>query len=154
MAQSQPHNRWPPVMGPAYGHTRSKSAILPPPVPTTSRSAHTRGNSLAEVGDSSLKRIDSRHHTRNSRTSTSISSTFAPRFIKSEASFTNNDEEKVSGIEGENDFSGKRYVWVKDPVTAFVRGWVVEELDDSMLRIQCDDGSVHKVPDIPFLHRC
>jgi myosin heavy chain 9/10/11/14 len=48
----------------------------------------------------------------------------------------------VRGIEGENDFSGKRYVWLKDPQTAFVRGWVVEELGGNRILVQCDDGSV------------
>lgn len=48
----------------------------------------------------------------------------------------------VKGIEGENDFSGKRYVWLKDPQTAFVKGWVVEELAGGRLVVQCDDGSV------------
>jgi myosin protein heavy chain len=48
----------------------------------------------------------------------------------------------VKGIEGENDFSGKRYVWVKDPQAAFVRGWIVEELEGNQLLVQCDDGTV------------
>jgi hypothetical protein len=48
----------------------------------------------------------------------------------------------VKGIEGENDFSGRKYVWLKDPQTAFVKGWVVEELGDNRLLVQCDDGSV------------
>jgi hypothetical protein len=48
----------------------------------------------------------------------------------------------VRGIEGENDFSGKRYVWLRDPAAAFVRGWVVEELDGDNLLVQCEDGSV------------
>lgn len=48
----------------------------------------------------------------------------------------------VSGIEGENDFSGKRYVWLKDPQTAFVKGWVVEDLGANRILVQCDDGSV------------
>jgi myosin protein heavy chain len=48
----------------------------------------------------------------------------------------------VKGIEGENDFSGKKYVWLRDPQTAFVKGWVVEELEGSRLLVQCDDGSV------------
>lgn len=48
----------------------------------------------------------------------------------------------VKGIEGENDFSGKKYVWLKDPHTAFVKGWVVEELPGNRLLVQCDDGSV------------
>lgn len=54
--------------------------------------------------------------------------------------------ERVRGIEGENDFSGKRYVWLRDPDTAFVRGWVVEELPGDMLKVQCDNGSQRDVP--------
>lgn len=50
--------------------------------------------------------------------------------------------EPIKGIEGENDFSGKRYVWLKDPQTAFVKGWVVEELGGNHILVQCDDGSV------------
>ena len=54
--------------------------------------------------------------------------------------------ERIGGIEGENDFSGKRFVWLRDPNTAFVKGWVVEELDNGQLLVQCDDGSVsHEV---------
>lgn len=48
----------------------------------------------------------------------------------------------VRGIEGENDFSGKRYVWLKDPQTAFVKGWIVEELGSNRILVQCEDGSV------------
>ncbi len=51
----------------------------------------------------------------------------------------------VRGIEGENDFSGKRYVWLKDANTTFVRGWVVEELAGDRLLVQCDDGSQREV---------
>lgn len=48
----------------------------------------------------------------------------------------------MRGIEGENDFSGRRYVWVKDPESAFVRGWVVEETEAGQLLVQCEDGTV------------
>lgn len=54
----------------------------------------------------------------------------------------NRSHDTVKGIEGENDFSGKRYVWLKDPQTAFVRGWIVEELDGNQILVQCDDGTV------------
>jgi myosin heavy chain 9/10/11/14 len=49
--------------------------------------------------------------------------------------------QKVNGIEGENDFSGKRYVWLRDSEKAFIRGWVADELEDGQLLVQCDDGS-------------
>jgi myosin protein heavy chain len=50
--------------------------------------------------------------------------------------------EVVRSIEGENDFSGKRYVWLNDPNTAFIKGWIVEELDNNQILVQCEDGSV------------
>lgn len=71
------------------------------------------------------------------------STTFAPSFIKTEDLRRSIDI--VKGIEGENDFSGKRYVWLKDPQTAFVKGWVVEELEGGRLLVQCDDGSQREV---------
>ena len=48
-------------------------------------------------------------------------------------------------VEGENDFSGKRYVWLHDPKNAFVRGWVVEEVPGGKLLVQCDDGTQQEV---------
>lgn len=69
----------------------------------------------------------------------SSTSTFAPQFIKSEE--MKRSEERISAIEGENDFSGKRYVWVKDPEKAFVRGWIVEELSDSKIVVQYESGA-------------
>lgn len=50
----------------------------------------------------------------------------------------------VKSIEGENDFSGKRYVWLKDPEEAFVKGWVIEERTGGNLLVQTDDGSVSR----------
>lgn len=53
--------------------------------------------------------------------------------------------ETIKGIEGENDFSGKRYVWLKDPHAAFVKGWIVEERENNQILVQCDDGSQREV---------
>ena len=61
------------------------------------------------------------------------------------------EREKVGGIEGENDFSGKRYFWLRDVQSAFTKGWVVEELDGGRLLIQCDDGSVRRILEAKFL---
>lgn len=74
------------------------------------------------------------------RNATPVGGTFAPQFIHADE--VDDSADKVRGIEGENDFSGKRYVWLKDSTAAFVRGWVVEELEQDMLLVQCDDGSV------------
>lgn len=53
----------------------------------------------------------------------------------------------VSRIEGENDFSGKRYVWLKDPQQAFVKGWIIEDLEGNRIRVQCEDGKVSTLCD-------
>ncbi len=79
----------------------------------------------------------------DSKAGTSSSSgTFAPSFIKTEEIRRAGSEVVVDGIEGENDFSGKRYVWLKDPQMAFVKGWIVEELGEGRILVQCDDGTV------------
>lgn len=126
-----------PSPGPPPGHARSRSTVVPTtmsPTPAT----HARHQSFAELGMGSLERSDSRRG--SIRSSTPATGTFAQKFIKTEA--LDGTSEKVGGIEGENDFSGKRYVWVKDPQVAFVRGWVVEDLPNGFVRVQCDDGSV------------
>lgn len=82
---------------------------------------------------SSSKLVRSGSH----RHSSSASGTFAPRFIKAEAS-----PEKVDRIEGENDFSGRRFVWIKDEEKAFIQAWIVEERDGDQLVVQCENGNV------------
>ena len=111
-----------------------------PSSPTSSPLAHARHNSVNQF--TSLDAVSPRvpaDKASSSRTAAPASGTFAPTFIKTEEA--QRDTERVRSIEGENDFSGKRYVWVKDPQMAFVRGWVSEELDDGRLIVQCDDGS-------------
>lgn len=135
---------------PAPPNNRPKSSLFPSPLlpPTTSsstppHSGHVRGNS-SEGGfgrgtqETSLAKPE---HMRNlSKSNNRNSGTFAPSFIKTED--LRRGPDVVSGIEGENDFSGKRYVWLKDPQTAFVKGWVVEDLGGNRILVQCDDGSV------------
>jgi myosin heavy chain 9/10/11/14 len=53
-------------------------------------------------------------------------------------------QERVRGIEGENDMTGKKYVWLRDAQKAFIKGEVVEEMAGGMLKIQCDDGSLRE----------
>ena len=68
--------------------------------------------------------------------------TFAPQFIHED----DQETPRLGGIvEGENDFSGKRYVWLKDPTAAFVRGWVVEDLPEGKILVQCDNGTQQEV---------
>lgn len=133
--------------GPSSG--RPKSAVFSSPSPLSAVStpaSHVRTQSYASVAPAVPAAASSippgaghfRHNRSDSRNSGS--GTFAPSFIKTEEMRRGSDT--VRGIEGENDFSGKRYVWLKDPQVAFVRGWVVEELANNRILVQCDDGTV------------
>lgn len=75
----------------------------------------------------------------NSR-SNGAAGTFAPEFIRTEE--LRRGAAEIKGLEGDNDFSGNKYVWLHHPEKAFVRGLVVEELDGGRLLVRCDDGSV------------
>ncbi|RYP86174.1 hypothetical protein DL769_000786 [Monosporascus sp. CRB-8-3] len=137
--------------GPGPGPTasgRPKSAIFSPqPTPsgTTTPPLHSRSQSNASMATifGPTNGNGPRHHRELSRSGTQNSTTFAPSYLKTEDLRRSIDV--VKGIEGENDFSGKRYVWLRDPQTAFVKGWVVEELGDGRILVQCDDGSQREV---------
>ena len=130
-----------PSPAPSFLQDRPKSMILTSTPLITSPSSHSRNQSFSPLSGSNLAPPrTSRQRSNSVRTSNQMSNTFAPKFIKTEE--LQQDTERVRSIDGENDFSGKRYVWVKDPSVAFVRGWVVEELERRRLLIQCDDGSV------------
>jgi myosin heavy chain 9/10/11/14 len=103
------------------GHNRHQSFSPMPAITGPTRSNSTRNRSNSHRGSSPA------------------TGTFAPVFIKSDEM---QQPLAVKGIDGENDFSGKRYVWLKDPDAAFLKGWVVEEPESGKLRVQCDDGSV------------
>lgn len=116
---------------------RPKSGLFTPHAPTSP--AHSRsqsGNPLGVVLTPPVV-VQAR---RDSKSGTPTSGTFAPAFIKTEEIKRGYDA--VKGIEGENDFSGKRYVWLKDPEEAFVKGWVIEEKPGGTLLVQTDDGNV------------
>ncbi|EWC48118.1 hypothetical protein DRE_02697 [Drechslerella stenobrocha 248] len=68
--------------------------------------------------------------------------TFAPSFIKK--ADPTSPRVTSHGLEG-TDFSGKRWVWVKDPERAFVKGYVETEENDVLVVI-CDDGTERHVP--------
>ncbi|OAR02959.1 hypothetical protein LLEC1_04668 [Akanthomyces lecanii] len=119
---------------------RPKSALFSPQAPTSpSHNRSHSGNPLGVV----LTPPAVKNGRRDSRSGTPTSGTFAPAFIKTEEMMRGYDT--VKGIEGENDFSGKRYVWLKDPAEAFVKGWVVEEKPGGNLLVQVDDGSQREV---------
>ncbi|RYC55098.1 hypothetical protein CHU98_g11111 [Xylaria longipes] len=131
---------------------RPKSALFSSQLPfsgattPSSSSLHNRTHShttLAAVVPPPMNGHAPRQQRADSKSNGPGSTTFAPSFIKTEDLRRSIDI--VKGIEGENDFSGKRYVWLRDPHAAFVKGWVVEELGGGRLLVQCDDGSQREV---------
>ncbi|RXG50249.1 hypothetical protein VDGE_01900 [Verticillium dahliae] len=136
-----------PSSGP--GDSRPKSTLFSSPSPLSNVSTptgHARTQSHTSFNPPLAPAGGSHRHSRSdSRNGTPLSNTFAPSFIKTEEMQRGTGADAVKGIEGENDFSGKRYVWLKDPQTAFVKGWVVEELGKNTLLVQCDDGTQREV---------
>ncbi|KAM0356085.1 hypothetical protein ACHAPU_000479 [Fusarium lateritium] len=124
---------------------RPKSAIFSSSSAIPGLSAHNRTQSNGSMAaiTQGISGAVTRQRRSDSKSGTPTSTTFAPSFIKTEEMERSHDA--VKGIEGENDFSGKRYVWLKDPQAAFVRGWIVEELDGNQILVQCDDGTQREV---------
>jgi len=120
--------------------SRPKSAVFTSSGSTAEGKGHARNSSVSCLSSVKLSPPDSRGRSNSARHNGEASGTFAPQFIKSEE--LRRAADQVKGMEGENDFSGKRYVWLRDPEKAFVRGLVVEEREGGMLLVQCEDGSV------------
>lgn len=123
---------------------RAQSAVSGLQAPQQNLKSHTRNQSFSPMSTTPLSNgmVLPRH--KSDLKGLTRSSTFAPSFIKTEEMQRrdHSSSDAVSSIDGENDFSGKKYVWLKDPHTAFVKGWIVDELEGGMIRVQCDDGSV------------
>ena len=82
------------------------------------------------------------HRQQTSALGSKSTSTFAPNFISLASHDTNNPIQKGGeALEG-TDFSGKRWVWVRDQELAFIKGFVSGEEPDGRLRVMCDDGTV------------
>jgi myosin heavy chain 9/10/11/14 len=131
-----------PSPGPQPAPSRPKSAVFASVGNTTEPKGHTRNSShshFSAVNHNSSTGAG-RERSSSTRHNSNASGTFAPQFIKSEE--LRRVADQFQGIEGENDFSGKRYVWLKDIEKAFVRGLVIEEKSNGELLVQCDDGSV------------
>ena len=132
-----------PSAAPTPGN-RPKSDLFSSPAPhpgTATPTSHGRAQSGSSFGATLVAPGSApRHHRADSKSGTPTSNTFAPSFIKTDE--VRRPQDAVKGIEGENDFSGKRYVWLKDPQQAFIKAWVVEDLKDGRIRVQTDDGTV------------
>lgn len=119
-------------------HSRPKSAIITPSNGLESARGHLRNTSVSQLSPT-FSPGGTRERSNSAKNSPS-SGTFAPRFIKSEELRRGADQ--IRGIEGENDFSGNKYVWLRDPEHAFIRGLVLEELEGDRLLVQSDNGDV------------
>ncbi|KAL8813627.1 MAG: hypothetical protein Q9200_000109 [Gallowayella weberi] len=138
--RNNPFARDTPSPSPASSRARPQSELITSPRATLSPSNHARNSSFSPAGDVNFASVATiGRRTGSIRTHSQSTSTFAPQFIKSVES--QRPDEGLGGFEGENDFSGKRYVWLRDPHLAFVKGWIVEELGDGRLLVQCDDGN-------------
>lgn len=75
----------------------------------------------------------------------SSTGTFSPKFINS---ITNTKDNRTSTDSARDlaEFSGKRWVWLKDDHHAFVKGWVTQE-NGSTLQVRCDNESVDRTVD-------
>ncbi|KAE8386332.1 hypothetical protein BDV23DRAFT_6244 [Aspergillus alliaceus] len=127
-----------PSPSPAPRAARPKSAL----VTSSSKFEEARGHfrnssSLTPATQAPFARIASRQRS-NSLRNDAASGTFAPEFIKTEELKRGADQ--IRGLEGDNDFSGNKYVWLRDPEKAFIRGLVLEERDNGKLLVQSDDG--------------
>ncbi|ETI23360.1 hypothetical protein G647_05161 [Cladophialophora carrionii CBS 160.54] len=126
------------IQTPMSSSSYNKSLLFASPTPTpTTASRHERQHSYSPTA--SFSSVPSHMRNNSLQRQASSSSTFAPKFIKSEE--MRKSEDRISAIEGENDFSGKRYVWVRDPEKAFIRGWITEDLPGNKVAVQFDNGS-------------
>ncbi|KAL8732834.1 MAG: hypothetical protein Q9166_002435 [cf. Caloplaca sp. 2 TL-2023] len=142
--RNNPFARDSPSPSPVPSRARPKPEVVTSPRATSSPSNHACNSPFSPAAETYLAPVSTgRHRTGSIKTHSQSTSTFAPQFIKSDE--PQRAGEGVGGIEGENDFSGKRYVWLRDPTVAFVKGWIVEELGHRRLLVQCDDGNQRQV---------
>src|SRR5690606_27523406 len=105
---------------------------------------------ISQSNSSPSLATNSTHHLRQVSQSQPRSTTFTPSHIKlrevETASRPRSGTRESKHVEslvglGENDFSGRRWVWMKDPEKAFVKAEVLLDTD-GLLRVKCEDGSV------------
>lgn len=119
---------------------RPKSAVLASAGKFEEPKGHARNSS--SISHSSLAPFarNANRERSNSLRNDVASGTFAPEFIKTED--VRRGADQIRGQEGDNDFSGNKYVWLRDPEKAFVKGLVLEEQNGGRLLVQTDDGQV------------
>ncbi|RAL08601.1 type II myosin [Aspergillus homomorphus CBS 101889] len=122
---------------------RPKSAIVTSPNRFQEARGHFRNASSVSHASTSLAPRPGVRQRSGSFRNDAASGTFAPEFIKTEELRRGADQ--IRGQEGDNDFSGNKYVWLRDPEKAFVRGLVLDENEGGRLLVQTDDGEQREV---------
>lgn len=130
---------------PSPKHSRAKSALVSMPVADDTSKTHMRNSSVSSIPPTAALSQTARD--RPTSKSNGAAGTFAPEFIKSEE--LRRGAAEIKGLEGDNDFSGNKYVWLHHPETAFVRGLVVEEREGGKLLVRYDDGKVIETGALP-----
>lgn len=128
-----------PSPSPQPKYTRPKSAVITSSSVLEEPRGHFRNSSVSQLSPTGLRSPIIRERPGSSKNNVA-SGTFAPEFIKTEELRRGADQ--IRGLEGDNDFSGNKYVWLRDPDKAFVRGLVLEEQENGKLLVQCDGGDV------------
>lgn len=120
----------------------SHHTSISPLSPTPAIFGHSRNHSFSPQNSAPVLPggTVARRRSHSLRNSLSSSITFAPKFIA--AHEIQEGTARIDRIEGENDFSGKRYVWLADAEKTFVQGCVVEERANGTLLVECEDGAV------------
>lgn len=121
---------------------RPKSTIVGSTSEFEQIKGHFRNSSASQLPSSALAPPGTRERSNSARNNVGIG-TFAPEFIKSEELRRGADQ--IRGLEGDNDFSGNKYVWLQDKEKAFVRGLVLEEKESGRLLVQSEDGDQREV---------
>lgn len=142
--RGNPFARSSPSPAPQSKPTRPQSAIITSSSGLEPSKGHLRNSSHSHISPALSPASATRERSNSARNNNTSPGTFAPLFIKSEELRRGADQ--IRGQEGDNDFSGNKYVWLQDPQKAFVRGLVLEEKEGGRLLVQSDDGEVCAVP--------
>src|ERR1700686_839737 len=90
-----------------------------------------------QVTSPKSQRPSTPQHAKNDSTGT-----FTPKFIETLSS----NARPTDAARDLAEFSGKRWVWLKDDKLAFVKGWVTDD-NGSTLKVRCDNESVERIVD-------
>lgn len=128
-------------------------------------SSTSQGISITHAASASWNKSSNpdvgRRPTRNVSPTRNSTTTFAPSFIRTveqlpgAGKIRGYDGEKVPSHEtidplGGADFSGRRWVWVKDPIVVFVKAEVIDDQDGNLL-VRYEDGTVFSTSIAPIL---